>query len=107
MNPLDWFAIQSSKTTDNAYLIGGPQDPAPATLWKSSVVEVPSLARGKALVIDPAHVRILDRMQPTVIATRFDRDNLVTNLVTLLAELRAGLAVFAKDAVRSVDLTAK
>lgn len=107
MNPIDWFAIQSSKTVDNAYLIGGPQDPAPATLWKSSVVEVPSLARGKALIIDPAHVRILDRMQPTVIATRFDRDNLVTNLVTLLAELRAGLAVFAKDAVRSVDLTAK
>lgn len=107
MNPLDWFAIQSSKTADNAYLIGGPQDPAPATLWKSSVVEVPSLARGKALVIDPAHVRILDRMQPTVIATRFDRDNLVTNLITLLAELRAGLAVFAKDAVRSVDLTAQ
>lgn len=107
MNPLDWFAIQSAKTTDNAYLIGGPQDPAPATLWKNSIVEVASLARGKALVIDAAHVRILDRMQPTVIATRFDRDNLVTNMVTLLAELRAGLAVFAKDAVRSVDLTAK
>ena len=105
MNPLDWFAIQTQKSTDGLYLLGGPQDPANATLWKNVVVETPSLARGKALLIDPAHVRILDRMQPTVIATRFDRDNLVTNLVTLLAELRAGLAVFAKDAVRSVDLT--
>ncbi|MBI6635150.1 phage major capsid protein [Pseudomonas paralactis] len=105
MNPLDWFAIQTQKSTDGLYLLGGPQDPANATLWKNVVVETPSLARGKALLIDPAHVRILDRMQPTVIATRFDRDNLVTNLVTLLAELRAGLAVFAKDAIRSVDLT--
>ncbi|AMK28825.1 hypothetical protein HB13667_18405 [Pseudomonas putida] len=105
MNPMDWFAIQSSKSADGLYLLGGPQDPANATLWKNVVVESPSLARGKSLIIDPAHVRILDRMQPTVIASRFDRDNLVTNLVTLLAELRAGLAVFAKDAVRSVDLT--
>lgn len=107
MNPLDWFAIQIQKSTDGLYLLGGPQDPANATLWKNVVVETPSLARGKALIIDPAHVRILDRMAPSVIATRFDRDNLVTNLVTLLAELRAGLAVFAKDAVRSVDLTAE
>lgn len=107
MNPLDWFAIQTTKSADGLYLLGGPQDPANATLWKNAVVEIPSMARGKALVIDTANVRILDRMQPAIIATRFDRDNLVTNLVTLLAELRAGLAVFARDAVRSVDLTAE
>ncbi len=106
MNPMDWFAIQASKSADGLYLLGGPQDPANATLWKNAVVETPSIARGKSLVIDAAHVRILDRMAPTIIASRFDRDNLVTNMVTILAELRAGVAVFAKDAVRSVDLTA-
>lgn len=104
MNPLDWFSIQISKSDDGLYLLGGPQDPANATLWKNVVVETPSLARGKALLIDPAHVRILDRMQPTIIASRFDSDNMTSNLVTILGELRAGLAVFAEDAVRSVDL---
>lgn len=102
MNPMDWYAIQIEKSADGLYLLGGPQDPGNSTLWKNVVVETPSLARGTVLVVDPAHVRILDRMQPTLIASRFDRDNLVTNLVTLLAELRVGLAVFSKDAVRSV-----
>jgi len=105
INPLDWFDITLTKDADGNYLIGGPQNPASATLWGNTVVETPSLARGTALLIDTANVAILDRMQPVVIATRFDRDNLVTNLVTLLSELRAGVAVFAKDAVRSVDIS--
>lgn len=39
---------------------------------------------------------ILYRMTPSVSATRFDCDNLVTNLGTLLSELGAGLVFFAK-----------
>lgn len=105
MNPLDWFDVDKSKNANGEYLLGGPQSPAPASLWRNGVIETPSMARGQALLLDAAQVAILDRMRPVLIASRFDRDNLVTNLVTLLSELRAGLAVFAPAAVRLVPLT--
>lgn len=106
MNPLDWFDISKSKATgDGQYLLGSPQNPAPQALWGCSVVTTPAMARSKVLVLDPAQVAVLDRMAPAVIASRFDRDNMVTNMITLLGEMRAGLAVFAKAAVYSVSIT--
>lgn len=105
MNPLDWFEVDKSKNDTGDYLLGGPQSPAPASLWRNGVIETPSMPSGTALVLDAAQVAVLDRMSPALVATRFDRDNLVTNLVTMLSELRAGLAVFAPAAVRSVSLT--
>jgi hypothetical protein len=40
-----------------------------------------------------------------VASSREDGSNFTTNMVTTLAELRAGLAVFSPGAVLSVDLT--
>ncbi|MGA4533285.1 phage major capsid protein [Ectopseudomonas chengduensis] len=106
MNPLDWFDISKSKATgDGQYLLGSPQNPAPQALWGCSVVTTPAMTRGSVLVLDPAQVAVLDRMTPAVIASRFDRDNMVTNLITLLGEMRAGLAVFAKAALYSVSIS--
>lgn len=105
MNPLDWFDISKTKTGNQEYLLGSPQSPAAQNLWGCTIVTSPSIARGSVLVMDPAQVAVLDRMTPTVIASRFDRDNLITNMVTILAEMRAGLAVFAKSALYSVALT--
>ncbi|MNG24993.1 hypothetical protein D3C84_1097850 [compost metagenome] len=47
---------------------------------------------------------VLDRESVEVEASRHHGDNFTRNLVTLLAELRAGLAVFAPSAVRLLDL---
>ncbi|WP_295471179.1 phage major capsid protein [uncultured Pseudomonas sp.] len=107
INALDWFDITKTKADGSGtYLMGSPQNPAPQTLWNCTVVPTPGIPRGTALVLDSAQVAVLDRMAPAVIASRFDRDNMVTNMITLLAELRAGLAVFSEAAVYSVAITA-
>ncbi|MNO08792.1 hypothetical protein D3C81_2316360 [compost metagenome] len=62
------------------------------------------MARNTAIVLDPAQVAILDRQLPTLAASREDGQNFTTNMVTILGELRAGLAVFAPGAVLIVDL---
>ena len=105
MNPVDWFAIASERSEgDGQYVLGSPRDPSPPSVWGYRIITNPSLARGTALVLDPAQVAVLDRMEPTVMASREAGDAFVTNTCILLAELRAGLAVFATGAVVSVAL---
>ena len=64
----------------------------------------PSLAAGTVLVLDVQQVSILAREEVTVMASREDGTNFTTNLVTMLAEMRAGLAVFSAGAVLKVAL---
>jgi HK97 family phage major capsid protein len=103
LNPADWFAIMSERSADG-YVLGSPRDPAPAALWGVPVVTSPSLAAGTALVLDPQQTSLLERQSITLAASREDGANFTTNMVTILAELRAGLAVFAPDAVLKVTL---
>lgn len=105
LNPADWFVISTIKATDNQYIMGSPGNPAPLSLWNVPVVLTPSLARNSAIVLDTAQVAILDRQIPTLAASRQDGENFTTNMVTILGELRAGLAVFAPGAVLIVDIT--
>lgn len=105
MNPVDWFTISSERGTDGQYVLGSPRDPSPPALWGVPVVTTPSLAVGSVLVVDPNQVAILDREQPSLMASRESGTNFTTNMVTLLAETRAGLAVFSAGAVLVVDLT--
>ncbi|GLK90035.1 phage major capsid protein [Pseudomonas turukhanskensis] len=105
MNPVDWFTISSERGTDGQYVLGSPRDPSPPALWGVPVVTTPSLAVGSVLVVDPNQVAILDREQPSLMASRESGNNFTTNMVTLLAETRAGLAVFSAGAVLVVDLT--
>ena len=106
LNPADWFAIASERaeTGNGQYVLGSPRDPSPPSLWGVPVVTTPSLAAGSALVLDPSQVAVLDREQPTMLASRDDGTNFTSNLVTILAEMRAGLAVFAPGAVLAVDI---
>lgn len=105
MNPQDWFTINSSKAAGSGeYLVGSPRNPSPPSLWDVSVVLSPSLAAGTALVLDASQTAMLDRQEVTVASSREDGSNFTTNMVTILAELRAGLAVFSPGAVLSVNL---
>jgi HK97 family phage major capsid protein len=103
LNPTNWFTIMSERSADG-YVLGSPRDPAPASLWGVPVVTSPSLAAGTALVLDPQQTALLQRQQVTMAASREDGANFTTNMVTILAELRAGLAVFAPAAVLKVTL---
>lgn len=106
MNPRDWFAIESERADkgDGQYVIGTPRDPAPPSLWGTPVVVTNGMPQGEALILDTSVTALLDRQEVTVEASRHDGDNFRRNLVTILAELRAGLAVFAPTATRLVTL---
>ncbi|WP_296125569.1 phage major capsid protein [Pseudomonas sp. Ga0074129] len=104
MNPADWFAIASERADsgDGQYVLGSPRDPSGPSLWGVPVVTTPSLATGTTLVLDAGQVALLDRENVTVMASREDGTNFTTNMVTLLAEMRAGLAVFSAGAVLKI-----
>jgi len=106
MHPADWFTIASirDESGNGQYLLGSPRDPAPAALWGVPIAMSANMPRGQALVMDISQVAVLDREEVTVEASRYHGTNFTKNLVTLLAELRAGLAVFAPSAVRSLQL---
>lgn len=109
MHPRDWFAIESERADspgDGQYVIGTPRDPAPPRLWGVPVVVSIGMPERAALVLDTATTALLDRQEVTVEASRMDGDNFRRNLVTILAELRAGLAVYAPTSMRLVPLTA-
>lgn len=104
MNPSDWFGIVSQKDAEERYLIGNPANPAALSLWNTPVIVNPSLASGTVIVMDTTQAILLDREAPVVLASREDGDNFRRNLVTILAELRAGLAVTASNAVYKITL---
>nr|WP_315438601.1 phage major capsid protein [uncultured Pseudomonas sp.] len=105
LNPDDWFTISSERDADGQYVLGSPRDPAPPVLWGVPVITSGSMPAGKVLLLDTTQVAMLDREAPTLMLSREDGNNFTSNMVTLLAELRAGLAVFSTGAVRSVDIT--
>jgi HK97 family phage major capsid protein len=106
MAPKSWGAIKRSRSTGSGeYELGSPRDPSPPSLWGVPVVTSPALALGTALVLDRSQVTVLDRQEVVVASSREDGANFTTNMVTILAELRAGLSVMAPGAVLSVDLT--
>ncbi len=108
MNPTDWFAIASERAEagNGQYVLGSPRDPSPASLWGAPVVLSPSMTAGQAVVLDTSVVNLLDRQQVSVQLSRHDGDNFRRNLVTVLAELRAGLVLYAPSATRLVTLAA-
>lgn len=104
MNPRTWHRIRSERGTDLQYVAGGWAMPAQPSVYNIPVVTTPSLEEGKALILDTTQVAVLDRSQPVFAISREDADNFTTNKVTMLAELRAGLAVFSPMAVLLADL---
>ncbi|TWH77296.1 HK97 family phage major capsid protein [Azomonas agilis] len=106
MNPVDWHLLASERDADGQYVLGSPRDPSPLSLWGVPVVLSPSCPRNAAMVLDPAQIAILDRQSPTLMASREDGNNFTSNMVTLLGEMRVGLAVFASGAVLLVQVSA-
>lgn len=104
LNPVDWHEIRSERGGDGQYAAGGWSAPARPNIWSLNVVVSPSLAINTALVLDSSQVAILDRESVSVMTSTEDGSNFTTNRVTILAELRAGLAIFSPTAVGKVTL---
>jgi HK97 family phage major capsid protein len=62
--------------------------------WGLTQVHSTAIASGTALLIDPTAVAVVDRQQATAYMTDSHASNFTSNLLTLLLELRVGLALF-------------
>jgi HK97 family phage major capsid protein len=79
-------------------LAGGPS----RTAWGLTQVHSNAIASGTALLVDPMQVAVVDRQQPTAYMTDSHASNFTSNILTLLLELRMGLALFAPYGVLKV-----
>ena len=102
MNPMDWYRLLLTRKSDDdeSYVFGSPTMPIPPSLWNTRVALTSKIPEGDGLVLDTAFVTVLDREQVSVAASRHHKDNFTKNLVTILAELRAGLEVTDQNALR-------
>lgn len=103
LHPNDWHSIRTERGNDEQYVAGGWTSPAAPSVWNTPVVATPSLTEGTAIVLDGSQIMILDRMQPAVMVGQEGTD-MTDNLVTLLAEIRAGLAIMSPTAVQVFSL---
>lgn len=98
LSPLDWAAIELTKTTDNAYLFSNPRFLTQAGLWGRSIVTSTAMDAGDFLVGAFGYAaQGWDREDAHLVISLEDRDNVVKNLVTLLVEERVGLTVYRPE----------
>ena len=103
MHPSDWFKIASERTADG-YVAGGWNQPARAPVWGMDGVLSSAQPAGTAIVADTSQMAILDRQNATV-DIGYVNDQLIRNMLTIRAELRAAFAVYSPSAVVEVVLT--
>lgn len=104
LHPEDAFAIVSERTSTGEYVAGGWAAQNRQAFWNLQRVTTPSMPAGQAIVMDANAVLILDREQPTVLVSTQDADNFTRNLVTLLGEVRLGMAILVPQAIARVTL---
>jgi HK97 family phage major capsid protein len=99
LSPIDWAAIELTKTTENAYLFATPRGLAAPGLWGRPVVATQSMDAGDFLVGAFAMgAQGWDREDASITVSNQDRDNFVKNMVTILCEERIALTVFRPEA---------
>ncbi|MEM6286635.1 MAG: phage major capsid protein [Bacteroidota bacterium] len=98
LNPIDWFNIEITKTTEGAYVFVNPQTGAAPRLWGLPVVATNQMAAADTLVgamNEGAQIfdgQLLDTYG-VQIETGYVNDQFVRNQLTILAEMRMALAI--------------
>ena len=99
LSPIDWAAIELTKTADNQYLFTTPTGLAVPGLWGRPVVATQAMDAGDFLVGSfQQGAQGWDREDVSVTVSTEDRDNFVKNMVTILCEERVGLSVYRPEA---------
>jgi len=99
LNPIDWTAIELTKTTDNAYLFATPRGLAVPGLWGRPVVATKAMDAEDFLVgAFQLGAMGWDLEEANITVSNSDRDNFVKNMVTILCEKDVGLTVFRPEA---------
>jgi len=95
MSPTDWHNLELTKDNENRYMMASPSSRTPPMLWGYPVVSSHAMTQGGFLVGAFRLASTLwDREEFSILASTEDRDNFVTNMVTILGEERLGLTVY-------------
>ena len=106
LNPIDWAAIELTKTTDNAYLFASPTGQVAPTLWGRPVVATQAMTAADFLVgAFRMGAQGWDREDASIEVSTEDGSNFVQNSVTIRCEERVGLTVFRPTAFCRGSLT--
>lgn len=106
LSPIDWTAIELTKTTDQAYLFTSPTGMQTPILWGRPVVASQSLTAGDFLVgAFGQAAQLWDREDARVTISTEDNDNFTKNMVTMLCEERVGLTIFRPEALVAGDFS--
>lgn len=108
MNPTDWAAVLKVKAEgDGHYYSGGPFSVTPQVMWGVPLLASKAIPQGMVLVGDFAiGAQLFIREGVNVLLSDSDQDDFIKNKVTLLAEMRAALAVWRPPAFSAVDIAA-
>lgn len=106
MHPNDWQTVDLTQDNEARYYFGGPREIMGPRLWMLPVVECEACPEGTAYVGDWRTVVLFDREQASIQVSNSHSDYFVRNLVAILAELRAALAIYRPVSLVEVDLTA-
>jgi hypothetical protein len=87
VNPADWLAAQVAKGSDGHYLSGSYLGAMPQEMRGLRVVLSPTVAAGKALLLDSAHTELL-LVDNFTIEVGYVNDDFTKNLCSILGELR-------------------
>lgn len=103
LNPLDWFLIETTKTTQGAYIFAQPQGLAGQRMWGLPVVATNQMTAGTALIGDfRIGAQLFDGQFQGVygiqIKTGQPNAYFLENRYAILAEERVALAVKRPDA---------
>jgi HK97 family phage major capsid protein len=100
LNPADAEIFDLSNDTDaGLHAVPNVAGPSARTAWGLTQVRSNAIASGTAMLIDPMAVMVLDRQQPTAYMTDSHGTNFTSNILTLLLEMRLGLALFEPEGV--------
>ncbi|MEM8489618.1 MAG: phage major capsid protein [Pseudomonadota bacterium] len=105
LNPTDWNNIRSERASGSGeYVVSDWASDAAPRMWGTPVVTSNSVTAGQAMVIDSGQLLLLNRQNASV-ETGYVSGQFRDNLVTIRAELRAGLAVYSPSAIQRFALS--
>lgn len=102
LNPADLEKFDLYAATTGEFIKGDGYGRVQGTVWGLQPVWSNAIAVGTALIVDTSAAMVWDRRQPTLYLTDSHASNFTSNILTLLAELRAALSLFQPKGVVKV-----
>lgn len=107
LNPVDWADMELAKDSTGQYLWVNVQSGGTPQMWRLPVVDTNAMPEGEFMVgAFNIAAQVFDREDANVQVSTEDGNNFTTNMVTIRAEERLGLAVYRPQSFVHGDFTA-